>query len=267
MDTYYSLQGKSFDYDTFEGTETTDKKEIFQTFKRKIREKVDINPELEKIAKEGLPSPKYRASVYKYLNKFFNIGGKLPTDDIIDYSDFEGKRRPFPPREPEEDMDTEYERFLGFHETFRNNYITEYDYKLGFIFAVNKRGFHLQMLAENRETVIFYFKGKERFRAFAFNPMHDKYDPDPRGSWHMRIHTSTEERLTMLTGSYPVVMLLSYLLKETKKKPLYFTNPDKRNLGIEDKADLCFSWMLNDELHNKINNERFVLPKHTEFEN
>ena len=75
MGTYYSLQGKSFDYDTFEGTETTDKKEIFQTFKRKIREKVDINPELEKIAKEGLPSPKYRASVYKYLNKFFNIGG------------------------------------------------------------------------------------------------------------------------------------------------------------------------------------------------
>jgi len=267
MDTYYSLQGKSFDYDTFEGTETTDKKEIFQTFKRKIREKVNINPELEKIAKEGLPSPKYRASVYKYLNKFFNIGGKLPTDDIIDYSDFEGKRRPFPPREPEEDMDTEYERFLGFHETFRNNHITEYDYKLGFIFAVNKRGFHLQMLAENRETVIFYFKGKEGFRAFAFNPMHDKYDPDPRGSWHMRIHTSTEERLTMLTGSYPVVMLLSYLLKETKKKPLYFTNPDKRNLGIEDTADLCFSWMLNDELHNKINNERFVLPKHTEFEN
>jgi hypothetical protein len=65
-------------------------------------------------------------------------------------------------------------------------------------------------------------------------------------------------------------MLLSYLLKETKKKRLYFTDSYKkykRILGIEDTADLCFSEMLNDELHNKINNERFLLPKHTKFEN
>ena len=269
MVTYYSLQGKSFDYDTFEGTETNEQKEIFKTFKRKIIEIVDISPELERIAKDGLPSPKYRASVYKYLDMFFNNPRNFPKDDIIDYSDFEGKIRPFPPREPEEDMDTEYERFLGFHETYRNDWrnITEYDCRLGFIFAVNKRGFHLQMLAENRETVAFYFRGKECFRAFAFDPMRDRYDPDPRGSWHMRIHTSTDERLTMLTGSYHVVMLLSYLLKETEKKPLYFTDPDKRNLGMQDTADRCFSWMIHDSLHKKINEERFVLPKVTKFEN
>ena len=269
MVTYYSLQGKSFDCDTFDGTETTDRKEIFQTFKRKIKEKVDINPELERIAKDGLPSPKYRASVYKYLDMFFNNPREFPKVDMIDYSDFEGKIRPFPPREPEEDMDTEYERFLGFHETYRNDWqnITGYDYRIGFVFAVNKRGFHLQMLAENRETTAFYFRGKECFRAFAFNPMHDTYDPDPRGSWHMRIHTSTEERLTMLTGSYPVVMLLSYLLKETEKKPLYFTNSDKRKLGMHDTAERCFSWMIQDALHKKINEELFVLPKKTKFEN
>jgi hypothetical protein len=169
-------------------------------------------------------------------------------------------------------MDTEYERFLGFHETYRNDWrdITEYDCNLGFIFAVNERGFHLEMLGESMDTVSFYFKGKNGFRAFAFNPTRREYDPNPRGSWHMRIQASVDRQLTMLTGSYPIVMLLSYLLKATKKKPLYFTDSYKkykRILGIEDTADLCFSEMLNDELHNKINNERFVLPKHTKFEN
>ena len=68
MVTYYYLHGKCFDGDMFEGTETTDRKEISQKFKEKIKEKVNINPELSKIAKNGLPSPKYRASVYKYLS-------------------------------------------------------------------------------------------------------------------------------------------------------------------------------------------------------
>ena len=271
MVTYYYLHGKCFDDDMFEGTETTERAEISQKFKEKILEKVNINPELAKISKKGLPSPKYRASVYKYLSIFFKTG-KWPSANIIDYSDFQGKKRPFPPSEPDEEMDTEYERFLGFHETYRNDWrdITEYDYNLGFVFAVNERGFHLELLGESMDTVSFYFKGKNGFRAFAFNPTRREYDPNPRGSWHMRIQASVDRQLTMLTGSYPVVMLLSYLLKATKKKPLYFTDSYKKYksiLGIEDTADLCFSEMLNDELHNKINNERFVLPKHTEFEN
>lgn len=266
MVTYYYLHGKCFDGDMFEGTETTDRTEISQKFKEKILEKVDITPELAKISGKGLPSPKYRASVYKYLYIFFRTG-KWPSANIIDYSDFEGKKRPFPPREPDEEMDTTYESFLGFHETFRNDYleITEYDYNLGFVFAVNERGFHLEMLAENRETVAFYFRGKEGFRAFAFNPSHIEYDPDPRGSWHMRIQTSDRKQLTMLTGSYPVVMLLSSLLKATKKKPINFDAYEMDKLEI-DTSDLCLAWELREELYNKINNERFVLPKKTKFD-
>ena len=266
MTTYYYLHGKCFDGDMFEGTETTDRKEISQKFKEKIKEKVNINPELSKIAKNGLPSPKYRASVYKYLSFFFKTG-KWPSAEIIDYSDFQGKKRPFPPREPDEEMDTEYESFLGFHETYRNDYrdITEYDYNLGFVFAVNDRGFHLEMLGESMDTVAFYFRGKNGFRAFAFNPVRREYDPNPRGSWHMRIQASVDRQLTMLTGSYPVVMLLSSLLKATKKKPINFDADEMDKLEI-DTADLCLAWELREELYDKINNERFVLPKKTRFD-
>ena len=266
MVTYYYLHGKCFDGDMFEGTETTDRKEISQKFKEKIKEKVNINPELAKIAKNGLPSPKYRASVYKYLSIFFKTG-KWPSADIIDYSDFQGKKRPFPPKEPDEEMDTEYESFLGFHETYRNNYrnITEYDCNLGFVFAVNDLGFHLEMLGESMDTVAFYFRGKNSFRAFAFNPVRREYDPNPRGSWHMRIQASVDRQLTMLTGSYPVVMLLSSLLKATKKKPINFDEYEMDKLEI-DTADLCLAWELREELYNKINNEQFVLPKKTRFD-
>lgn len=263
---YYYLHGKSYDGDKFEGAETTDRKEISQKFKEKIKEKVNINPELARIAKKGLPSPKYRASVYKYLSIFFKTGN-WPSADIIDYSDFQGKKRPFPPRDPDEEMDTEYESFLGFHETYRNDYrdITEYDYNLGFVFAVNDLGFHLEMLGKSMDTVAFYFRGKKGFRAFAFNPLRHEYDPDPRFSWHMRIQTSVDRQLTMLTGSYLVVMLLSSLLKATKKKPINFDEYEMDKLEI-DTADLCLSWELREKLHDKINNEQFVLPKKTRFD-
>ena len=266
MITYYYLHGKCFDGDMFEGSGTNDRKEIFTTFKEKVIEKVDISPELERIAKSGLPSPKYRASVYKYLDKFFN-SGKFPRAEIIDYSDFEGKKRPFPPRDPEEETYTEYENLLGFHETYRNDFrnITEYDWNLGFVFAVNDRGFHLEMLGEYMDTVAFYFRGKESFRAFAFNPFFSEDDDNSRGSWHMRIQTSQDRQLSMLSGSYPVVMLLNLLLKETKKKPIYFSGRDRRRLEA-DETDMCFSWIMNNELHEKINNEKFVLPKKTNFD-
>ena len=87
MVTYYYLHGKCFDGDMFEGTETTDRTEISQKFKEKILEKVDINIELSKISQKGLPSPKYRASVFKYLYIFF-MTSKWPSANIIDYSDF-----------------------------------------------------------------------------------------------------------------------------------------------------------------------------------
>ena len=266
MVAYYYLHGKCFDGDMFEGTETTDRTEISQKFKEKILEKVDINIELSKISQKGLPSPKYRASVFKYLYIFF-MTSKWPSAKMIDYSDFHGKIRPFPPSDPDEEMDTEYERFLGFHETYRNDWrdITEYDYNLGFVFAVNERGFHLEMLSRNRETIAFYFRGKGGFRAFAFNPAHHECDPDPRGSWHMRIQSSDVKQLTMLTGSYPVVMLLSSLLKATKKKPINFDAYEMEKIEI-DKSDLCLAWELREALHDKINNERFVLPKKTKFD-
>ncbi len=266
MVTNYYLHGKCFDGDIFEGMETTDRKEISQKFKEKIKENVDIKPELKRISQDGLPSPKYRASVYKYLSIFFKTG-KWPSADMIDYSDFQGKKRPFPPREPDEEMDTEYEIFLGFHETYRNDYreITEYDYNLGFVFAVNKLGFHLEMLGESMDTVAFYFRGKRGFNAFAFNPIRREYDPNPRGSWHMRIQSSDVKQLTMLTGSYPVVMLLSLLLKATKKKPINFDADEMDKLEI-DTSDLCLAWELREELYDKINNERFVLPKKTRFD-
>ena len=164
-------------------------------------------------------------------------------------------------------MDTEYERFLGFHETYRNDWrdITEYDCNLGFVFAVSDLGFHLEMLGESMDTVAFYFIGKKGFKAFAFNPIHREYDPNPRGSWHMRIQASVDRQLTMLTGSYPVVMLLSSLLKATKKKPINFDAYEMEKLEI-DTSDLCLAWELREKLYDKINNERFVLPKKTKFD-
>jgi hypothetical protein len=121
------------------------------------------------------------------------------------------------------------------------------------------------MLGESMDTVAFYFRGKKGFRAFAFNPIRREYDPNPRDSWHMRIQASVDRQLTMLTGSYPVVMLLSSLLKATKKKPINFDADEMDKLEI-DTADLCLAWELREELYNKINNKQFVLPKKTRFD-
>ena len=89
------------------------------------------------------------------------------------------------------------------------------------------------------------------FRAFAFNPIRHEDDANSRGSWHMRIQASDIKQLTMLTGSYPVVMLLSSLLKATKKKPINFDEYEMDKLEI-DRADLCLAWELKEELYNKI---------------
>ena len=264
MITYYYLDGKSYDGDEFEKDQAGDLKEILQKFKEKVRERVDIRPELARISRADLPSPRYRASVYRYLSEFF-LTGNFPAPSIIDYSDFQGSIRPFPPREPDEEMQTTYESFLGFHETFCNDDVTEYDYELGFVFAVNRQGFHLEMLGRNRDTIAFYFRDRGGFRGFAFNPYRGASVSPHRSSWHMRIQTSTDKSLTMLSGSYPVVMLLSYLLEATNKKPLDLDEYDLEKLKI-DRADHCLAWALNHDLHEKINNERFVLPKKTKFD-
>ena len=258
---YYCIDGKFYNGDKFERAVTETTGEIFSILKKRIREKTDISPELAKIGKDGLPSPKYRESVCKYLSSFFKTNS-WPRPDIIDYSDFKGYKRPFPPREPEEDTYTEYEMLLGFHESYRNGYITEYDLELGFIFAVNEYGFHLQMLGSERDTIAFYFRGKNCFRGFAFNPGRCDYDKNPRTSWNMRVVPSDEKPQSLLKGSYRVVMLLSSLLKSTKKKPINIDDRDLKKISV-DSSDICFSWELREELHNKITNDNFIMPKKT----
>jgi hypothetical protein len=264
MTTYYYLHGKCFDEDTFRGTERKHGKEISQVFKEKIREKINITPELQRIRRKGLPSPKYRKSVCVYLYKFFNTNA-FPSPDTIDYSDFEGRKRPFPPREPDEEMDNEYEQLLEFHESYRNYDISEYDSNLGFVFAVNDRGFHLEMIGEADDTVAFYFRGNSCLRAFAFKPFNREYEENPRERCDMRIFKKNERSSTMLTGSYPVVILLSSLLKAKEKKPINFTEIETKKL-VSDKADVCLSWTLTDELYNRMNNGQFILPCRTTFD-
>ncbi len=253
MPTCYDLQGKLC-YQPYEGRFKT-MTEACTHLKKLIRENCKMDEELSAIAQNGLPSPKYRASVFKYLYTLFNTG-KYPTADMIDYSDYRGTSRSFPAKTDEEDAEcvTGYEKALGFVELYSNENVSSYDRSLGFIFSVGKNGFHLEFLeSRNDLRTICYFYRQEGLAAFGFEPMEKG-----RTAFDVRIFKTEGELPTTLSGSFYSAMLLSILLRETEPRPIALTEDQIRRFG-DDDPDACLMWKLNSEIYTKMN-EDFVLP-------
>ena len=251
MPTCYDLQGKLC-YQPYEGRFKT-MTEACIHLKKLIRENCKIDAELSAIAQNGLPAPKYRASVLKYLYILFNTG-KYPTSDMIDYSDYQGTRRCFPPKTDDVECVTGYENALGFAELYSNESISSYDRSLGFIFSVGKNGFHLEFLeSRNDLRTICYFYRREGLAAFGFEPMEKD-----RPGFDVRIFKTEGELPTTLSGSFYSAMLLSILLGESDSRPISLTEDQIRRFG-DDDPNACLVWKLNSEIYAKMN-EDFVLP-------
>ena len=251
MPTCYDLQGKLC-YQPYEGRFKT-MTEACIHLKKLIREHCKIDAELSAIARKGLPAPKYRVSVCKYLYTFFNTG-KSPSVEMIDYSDYEGTLRCFPPKTDDVECVTGYENALGFAELYSNESISSYDRSLGFIFSAGKNGFHLEFLGSRNELrTICYFYRREGLAAFGFEPMEKD-----RPGFDVRIFRNDGELPTTLSGSFYSAMLLSILLKETEPRPIALTEAQIRRYG-DDDPNACLVWKLNSEIYAKMN-EDFVLP-------
>ncbi len=253
MPTCYDLQGKLC-YQPYEGRFKT-MTEACIHLKKLIRENCKIDAELSAIAQNGLPAPKYRASVLKYLYILFNTG-KYPTSDMIDYSDYQGVRRCFPTKTDEYDAEctTGYEKALGFAELYSNENISSYDRSLGFIFAVEKNGFHLEFLeSRNDLRTICYFYRREGLAAFGFEPMGQGRTP-----FDLRIFKTEGDLPTTLSGSFYSAMLLSILLGESDSRPISLTEDQIRRFG-DDDPNACLMWKLNSDIYAKMN-EDFILP-------
>ena len=216
MATYYFVHGKKAHATPLDEGKFNTKEESFYNsngIKEQILKNCDIKPELLAISRSALPSPKYRASVAKYLKKFFSAG-RLPSYEIIDYSDYKGTIRSFPPiRDPEEEeYATGYEKKMGFIEYHDFEDITRYDEELGFIFSVGKRGMLLQFLGTGRPNL----SSRSMFQickdgiAFNFEP---GLEEDERPAVDLRSYKTDGEIPPKLTGSFYSVMLLNFLLR------------------------------------------------------
>jgi len=252
MAVYYDLQSKSH-YNP-RGDRFKTKQDACAGLKKRIREQCDITRELEAIGSEGLPAPKYRASVCKYLETFFCTGG-YPSPDIIDFSDYEGLRRSFPPEmDPEEaQYATGYEKHLGIPEYYDSGNITEYDRRLGFVFSVGESGMQLRMIGSlnNLRTHSYFLRCGDTI-AFGFEPFEEE-----RCQFDARIFRSEGELPPKLTGSFYRVMLLTAFL-DGIKCPIKLPEAQLRRLRTE-SADDCLIWKLEDALYQKMN-DGFILP-------
>lgn len=254
MSTCYKIQGKLC-YQPYDPKPFNTMTEACAHLKKIIRENCDMSAELAAIATDGLPSPKYRASVYKYLETLFNTG-KYPSADMIDYSDYEGERRSFPAKMSADDMEyaSGYEKILGFLELYSNENVSSYERSLGFIFSASERGMHLEVFdSRNDLRTICYFYRRVGLAAFGFEPMGQGRTP-----FDLRIFKTEGELPTTLSGSFYSAMLLSILLGETQPRPITLTEAQIRRYN-DDDPDACLMWKLNSEIYAKMN-EDFVLP-------
>lgn len=254
MSTCYKIQGKLC-YQPYDPEPFNTMTEACAHLKKIIRENCDISAELAAIAADGLPSPKYRASVYKYLETLFNTG-KYPSVDMIDYSDYKGERRSFPAKMNADDMEfaSGYEKILGFLELYSNENVSSYERSLGFIFSASERGMHLEFLdSRNDLRTICYFYRRVGLAAFGFEPMEKD-----RPGFDVRIFRTEGELPTTLSGSFYSAMLLSILLREPEPRPIALTEEQIRRFG-DDDPNACLVWKLNSEIYAKMN-EDFVLP-------
>ena len=252
MGVCYSVHGKS-ENGYIDGKRFGTKREAEIAIKKLIMKNCDICPELRAISRKGLPSPKYRASVVEYLKVFF-LSGKHPSCEMIDYSDYAGDIRSFPPvRDPEEEeYATGCERKMGFIEHYDNQNVSDYDRELGFIFSVGKPGMHLEFLG----TQYPYLGSRYTFRIcpegviFNFEP---GSEIGGRPAVDLRSCINHGNIPPKLTGSFFTVMLLDMLLNETQPLPISLSDQDDKD------PDACLEWMMESELYTRMNDD-FVLP-------
>lgn len=162
-----------------------------------ICENCKIDEELEAIREDGLPAPRYRASVAKYLEDFF-VKGKRPSHKIIDYSDYEGTPRVFDADSFSESAG--FKRFKG---------VTGFERGLGFVFAAGEGGMQFSFLDDR---MLCYFK---RYRETAFFGV--EYSDTERVALDVRILQSDGEYLATLRAPFYPLLLLDILLKQKNK--------------------------------------------------
>ena len=258
MAIYYDLQGKTGHAEPItkgNGRYNT-RKDSYLAMKKIIEEHCDINPELCAISRENLPSPKYRASVIRYLKIFFKTE-RHPSYEIIDYSDYGGKIRTFPPVRDaeEEEYATGYEKKMGIVEYYDyedNNDITSYDKELGFIFSVGKFGMHLQFLGTTKPGLNsrYMFQNCTEGLAFNFEPGNG----DKRVALDLRSFKNTGEKSVIHSGSFYTVMLLNILLQKKETCPVSLHENDKLHDDY-DEPDSCLMFEMESEIYKKINDD------------
>lgn len=255
MGTYYEVQGKLIA--TEKGNmffkKCTTKAEALRYMMDEMDKFCKVNPELALIARKDAPSPNYRKSVYRCLESFFHKGRFRP--EIIDYSDYEGMVRSFPPEyahEEDAEYESGYEYRMDFieHFEFYGSSITDYDRRMGFVFAVSPTGMFLQVLGtvwrDVRSICRFQICGDE----YAFNyELREQMDNSERVSVHIRVVKRRGKNPLRIEGSAYSVMLLDMLLNE--QNPITIEK-------AETDDDGCLQSQLNDALYEKINSEECI---------
>ena len=221
-----------------------------------IMECCDIEPELKAIGDDSLPSPKYRASVIKYLETFFKEYDH-PDYRKIDYSDYyqDRKLHKFPPIPTSEDKEYAkgFEKEMEIIEHYKNpRYkITDYDKALGFVFSVSDKGMHLQFLGtRNKLETIYMFQNCKRGIVFNFES-----HGDDRCDVHIRSYKTDGELPPMLRGNFYTVILLNILLNQTEKCEIDLHKIDKDKDSLKKK--------MSEFLYNEVN-EKLILPSEME---
>ena len=214
----------------------------------------NIEPELDAIRDDRLPSPKYRASVVKYLETLFKEE-EHPDYRKIDYSDYYQNRllHKFPPTpsfEDEEDAKG-YEKEMEIIEHFKNHKITDYDNALGFIFSVSNYGMHLEFLGSRNKLKTIYMLQKCK-KGIAFN---FESNGDDRCNVHIRSYKTDGELPQMLKGNFYTVILLNILLQQREKCEIDLHESDKYKDSLKKKMGAF--------LYNEIN-EKLILPSEIE---
>lgn len=196
----YSVESKQ-NYKT-DGAKVKSLKDAKGLLKRMICESCSIMPELRAINNPQLPSPKYRASVCRYLKMLFDPTADFPTPDMIDYSDFDGEPLDFYAEDYQSIIDVElYDR------------ADEYDVSLGFVFGVGKDGMVIEFLnsVNSLMTKCFITLSDESI-LFSFETL-----TKGRPSLDVRISKVEGTYPKMLTGSFHLVCLLDELLHRSGK--------------------------------------------------
>lgn len=248
MPVCYSFESKQY-YKT-DGMKAKTLKEAKGLLKKMICESCSIMDELKAISKKSLPSPKYRASVCKYLEKLFSLSDEFPSSDIIDYSDYYG-----------EILELYLEDFESISDLELFDYANENDVKVGFVFYAGADGMALEFLnSVNNLMTKCFVKFSDDKIIFSYEPFKSN-----RPSLDVRINKVEGTFPKMLTGSFYLVLLLDELLHQNKKcqiepKILIDYSMEKaREIKEVNEEDGYLSFLLSERILDKMQ-KVFVLP-------